>query len=262
MMNASVKFSQLVFYSRPWEVKLHLKLANRLKPLLPGVEIKFVSMFIKTVEVCKENGIECSYLPDRLADCDDSHDSRLLADIDREVWEGFGTGLNAILNGERFLPGNQEEIRSFLIRHVRVISDLVQPGTLSISGMYDHFIYCLGGALANSRGGMHLAFVGCGVPGGRVIPLKSPSSVWPTRDPGRHPVDMDTVASDIRHKMASQRIEYMRELDSEFKDKSKEFTIPFLAKRYFRRRKYMAHDYAHGSYFAIKNPNYLESFVE
>lgn len=261
-MNKKRKFEQILFYSRPWEVNLHLKIASQLQQLLPDTEIKFVTLFLKTVEVCRENNIECLYLPDLLAVCDDSYDEQLLVDIDGEIWAGFGTGLNAIINGERFLPGNQADISSFLIRHIRVISDLVKPGTLSISGMYDHFIYCLGGALANARQGVHIAFVGCGVPGGRVIPLKSPSTIWPAGGPDQHPVDMNAVADDIRNKLASQRIEYMRELDSEFKTVSDDFTFPFLVKRYFKRRRYMEYDYNHGSYFAIKNPDYLTSFID
>jgi len=253
-------FNKIIFYSRPWEVNFHIELAGMLRSLFPGATIVFASFFIRVVEECRCKDIECLYLPEMLTSADGSYDEGIVNMIDEEINNAFGTGLNVILNGERFLPETNKGISAFEMRHIRVLSALIEERTLSISSMYDHFVYCLAGALAINRSGAHIAYVGCGVPGGRVLPLRAPSTAWSgggvaiTRD------EYDRMREEIASKKSSQRIEYMKILDSSSANKVSQVTVFNRLASFLKRRRNDHYDYLHGSYFGKKKNILLLEF--
>ena len=174
-----IKPRQLLFYTRPWEVRFHIELARRFRVDYPNSRVLFVTFFQWAAKRATEAGETVVYMPDRLRDCVDhpTHGHRLFA-IDEELNNRFDVGLNLMGQSERFLPKDGGEATNFIRRHAIVLDELVTEGTLSVSGMYDHFVYWLGGSLANARGGCHFAFVGSAVPRGTVLALRTPWEPW------------------------------------------------------------------------------------
>jgi hypothetical protein len=207
------KVEQIIFYTRPWEVRFHLELARQLK----------------------------ADLPDSLSACTaaDEHAGRLVQ-LDQETQAHLGVGLNLLALAERFLPACATEAEDFIRRHAIVLDSLVTPNTLSISAMYDHFVYWLAGTLANARGGWHFAFVGTALPRGGVLALRSPWDPWFTQGSSSPSLSLE----DLREQITSPNvvIEYM-----------KPNPLPPLYRRWRgRARQELANrkDQIRGSYFA------------
>ena len=200
----------LFFYTRPWEVLFHLALASELKEIFPGRPVKFVTFFSQVMEKVHAAGYECVYMPRELK-CvtGDELSAERFADIDRELYQGVGANFNLMLHSERFLPADGKEAAIWGRRHLVILDKLVRPFTLSISAMYDHFVYWLGGSLANIRGGAHFAFVPCGLPPGRVLALKTPWQLWHVPFDG-DPEGLMRECRKLLHTPAESRIEYMR----------------------------------------------------
>jgi len=170
---------QILIYTRPWEVDFHLALAADLQAKLPGIPVVFATFFETARVIAVKAGYEVVYLPQRLLKARDQVvPAERLREIDDSLRETTGAGLNLMLHAERFRPTQAAECERFFHSHVAVLDALVVPGTISISSMYDHFVYWLAGGLANSRGGWHFAFVGCGMPAGRTIALRTPWETW------------------------------------------------------------------------------------
>ncbi len=175
-----MNLKDVLFYSRPHDMRLHLALARRIREDVPTTRVRFATFFRRTVRFLKEAGFEATYLPDvlRAANPRDCSDARLTC-VEREAIEGSGgANLRLMLQAERFLPADGSEADRFLRRHVLVLDDLVRPGTWSIGSMYDHFVYWLAGSLANARGGRHYGMVGCAVPPNRTVMLRTPWEMW------------------------------------------------------------------------------------
>jgi len=235
----------ILMYSRPWEFQFHKKLAARLRDEFPRTPLKFVTFFHEVHDRCITENIECIYLPRLLKQSKGCSDAELAA-VDEEVFVGFDSSLNVLLNGERFLPNGYSEKDIFLKNHVDVISKIVMPNTLSISSMYDHFAYCLAGALANARGGRHYAFVGCGVPGGRVLGLRTPSEAWQLGS--KEDWDLAKLGAEILTQKSSKRIEYMQSAE---KKSIKFHEVICALKRRARARKSAIFDCKEGGYFPV-----------
>ncbi|MDL1980920.1 MAG: hypothetical protein LWX02_05510 [Deltaproteobacteria bacterium] len=231
----------LLFYTRPWEVLFHLALASKLKEIFPGQPIKFITFFSEVVEKVHAAGYECVYMPRELKRVTgDELSAERFADIDRELYQCMGANFNLMLQSERFLPSDGREAALFGRRHLMVLDRLVKPSTLSISAMYDHFVYWLGGSLANLRGGSHFAFVPCGLPPGRVIALQTPWQLWQCPYEGDPEVLM-RESRKMLHTPAESRIEYMRKRP-----------VPALWRRLrnrYHELKMYERDHKEGSYF-------------
>ncbi|QTA93605.1 hypothetical protein [Desulfonema magnum] len=239
-MKSDIK--HLLFYTRPWEIRLHLALASELKEIFPGRTVKFITFFSQVVPAVHAAGYECVYMPRelKLVTGNELSDEQV-ADIDRELYQCTGANLNLMLQSERFLPSDGREAVLFGRQHLVLLDKLVKPCTLSISAMYDHFVYWLGGSLANLRGGYHFSFVPCGLPPGRVIALKTPWQLWQVPYEG----DPEILLHECRkmlHTPAESRIEYMRKRP-----------VPALWKRlrnrYYELKYYDERDRKEGSYF-------------
>lgn len=203
------KVHQIIFYTRPWEIRFHLELARQLKAHFPAAPVRFVTFFSAAASIAEQAGQEVIYLPDALSACAAAprHAAKLVQ-IDHEIMAELGVGLNLLAMAERFLPARATEAEDFIRRHAIVLTRLVTAGTLSISAMYDHFVYWLAGTLANARGGWHFAFVGTAVPRGGVLALRSPWVPWFTEGPSGPALSL----SDLRQQITSPNvvIEYMK----------------------------------------------------
>lgn len=206
------RINQIVFYTRPWEVYFHIELAKQLSEKYPDVPILFVSFFTAACRTVQDAGFEILYFPDELAKVSgDELSEEQFSQIDQSLYNESGANYNLMLHSERFLPQDAREAEIFGKKHLVVLDRLVMEGTLSICSMYDHFVYWLAGGLANARGGWHFAFVGCGVPAGRTIALKTP---WETWNPGMvSEKDAAFLLKDSREALnlpAEERISYMK----------------------------------------------------
>lgn len=223
---------------------LHLEMARQLRAIYPDVPIVFATFFEWAAKQVRRAGYDLVYLPTALCKADLEGVDHKIAATDRELFETYGVGLNLLLHSERFLPTASGTAEDFLKRHVSVLDSLVEDGTLSISSMYDHFMYWLGGSLANIRNGAHFAFVGTAVPGGRVLALKTPWEPWY----GRNPPDAGDLLETAKQQMqlpVEQRIEYMRK--SSGRDDGERLT------RFGEMTRAAATDRRKGSYFAQRS---------
>lgn len=207
-----MRVKQILFYTRPWEDDFHLELARQLQERYSGVPVRFVTFFISSFRKATAAGYKAVYFPDELNKVSgDEISAERFAGIDRQLYETGGANFNLMLHAERFLPDSAEQAEQFGKKHLVVLNRLVTEGTLSISSMYDHFVYWLAGGLANARNGGHFAFVGCGLPAGRTLALKTPWNTW--ERPGVAPEDAklflesSIAAMDIP---AVERISYMK----------------------------------------------------
>ena len=201
---------QIVIYTRPWQILFHIELAKSLRGKLGDYPVKYVTFFSWAKQKAEAAGYECIYMPEELGKVtgNEMTDERF-AEIDRLLYENQGANFNLMLQSERFLPKDGRDAVLFGRKHLVVLDRLVDDGTLSISSMYDHFIYWLAGALANSRGGAHFAFVGCGLPPSRVLALKTPWETWSVPFEG----DAEALLVECQrllHTPAEKRIEYMK----------------------------------------------------
>lgn len=169
---------KIIFYTRPVEVEFHVALARELQGRFGAAPVVFASFFSQAIDYAQSEGFETLYLPEELRKAKDKLiDTYRVAEIDGYCREKF-YGLNTLLQMERFLPQEPRAAEAFLLTHITVLDKLIVPETLSISSMYDHFVYMAAGLMAFEKGGAHFAFVGCGVPSGRVLALRQPDTLW------------------------------------------------------------------------------------
>ena len=206
-MNEKVK--QILFYTRPTEVLFHIELARQLKEVYPEVCVRFLTFFHWAEKQAKYAGYQVFYMPHELEKVTGKEISdERFAELDRQLYNGVGANFNLMLQSERFLPADREEAIRFGRKHLVVLDRIVKERTLSISSMYDHFVYWLGGSLANIRNGWHFAFVVCGLPSNRVIALKTPWETWkvpPEEDLSKL---LETTRESMK-KPVEERIDYM-----------------------------------------------------
>ena len=204
-------FSQILIYTRPLEVHFHLALAAELAKAFPSARLRFATFFSWAARRVEAKGFSVVYLPTQLAKVTGAEvsDARF-REIDEELYKETGANINLMLQSERFLPTEPGMAELFCRKHLAVLDSMVTPGTLSVSSMFDHYVYWLAGSLANARGGAHFAFTPCGVPANRTIALRTPWKTWRvpvTEDP--EAVLRDSIAA--LSLPASKRINYMRE---------------------------------------------------
>jgi hypothetical protein len=233
--------NQILFLTRPWQVLFHIELAKSLREKLGDIPIKFVTFFSWAKEKAEVAGYDCIYMPEELGKVSGNEISNeQCSEIDKQLYESQGANFNLMLQSERFLPRDGHEAVLFGRKHLIVLDRIVSEGTLSISSMFDHFIYWLAGALTNIKGGFHFAFVSCGLPPGRVLALKTPWETWRVPFMG----DADAFLKECQRLLstpAEERIEYM-----------KKQSIPPLWKRIKQRNhelKCNERDHRAGSYF-------------
>jgi len=236
------KVKQIVFYTRPWEVDFHIEFAKQLGQRYPEASVQFVSFFTAACRTARHAGFETLYFPDELSKVtgDEISDERF-SQIDRDLYEGVGANFNLMLQSERFLPEDAHEAEVFGKKHLAVLDRLITEGTLSVSSMYDHFVYWLAGGLANTRKGWHFAFVGCGVPAGRTLALRTPWDPWKS---GAVSEDIaESMLQECRESLnlpVEERISYMKNYPRRRKSFTERLAI----------QKDVQFDLKHGNYFA------------
>jgi hypothetical protein len=247
---------KIIFYTRAVQVHFHMALARVLQKEFPDAKVLFVSFFSHAIELAEQAGFATLYFPDSLTESR----SNLIADARVAEIDDFCNreyvGLNAMLHMERFLPAGREARQAFLMQHLTVLDSIIEPQTLSISSMYDHFIYVAAGLLALQKQGGHFAFVGCGVPSGRVIGFRTPAETWQnlasTETPGelfRHAVKEIKLPSE-------ERICYMKPLER------KRVSFGKRVQKAKQIAAYNHRDYEAGSYFVDKQRNWLFNAIE
>ena len=171
--------SQILFFTRPWQVLFHIELAKCLKEKFGDRPMKFITFFSLAKEQAEAAGYECIYMPEELNKVTGSEISdERFSEIDLSLYESQGANFNLMLQSERFLPKDGEEAVLFGRKHLVILDQIVTDGTLLISTVPDHFVYWLAGALANTRRGAFFSFSPCGSPPGRVMALKTMWKVW------------------------------------------------------------------------------------
>jgi len=240
----SFKPKKIIIYTRPWEVYFHLKLAKKLIQVYSSAKVEFVTYFSYAESIIREKGYKCTYMPKELKKVNvNSINNKDICNIDNKLYEQLNLNLNKILYIERFLPKNANDKEVFLKKHLIILDKLISENTLSISSMYDHFIYLLGGSIANIRGGGHFAFLSNGIPGGRVLALKTPNTIWRSEKIFDYNEDLtiESVKSSLRIP-PEKRMEYMKKNE-----------MPPLKNRILFRKKqifYSYKDYKNNSYFS------------
>ena len=233
--------TQILIYTRPWEVRFHLALARQLEGVHPGVPVVFYTFFRHAYDQVLSAGRRCVYFPQALAEVSVAGvgDERL-GQIDDELAQAGLGNLLLQFHAERFRPADRLAQQDMLRRHVAVLDAAVRPGTLGISSMFDHFVYWLAGSLAEARNGAHFAFVGAPMPPGRVQALRTPWEQWV----GPEVPEADSLYDSCRAQQSlppEQRIAYMRPE-----------TIPPLRRRWRERLREVQDDLADrraGAYF-------------
>lgn len=244
---------KIIIYTRAVQVHFHVALARRLAAEFPQAEVLFVSFFSQAVEISRAEGFNAIHFSKELQElsCKRITEERV-AEIDAFCRSEY-VGLNAMLQMERFLPKNREDAEDFMMRHLTLLDEIIETDTLSISSMYDHFIYVAAGVMAFEKGGAHFAFVGCGVPSGRIIGLKTPWETWVNQAS-----DEDASSLLERSKMEvirppEDRIEYMS------KTPTRAETLGYRQRLKIARRlaDFNRRDIDSGSYFSGDSPNWL-----
>ncbi|HAV12608.1 MAG TPA: hypothetical protein DCX06_03790 [Opitutae bacterium] len=201
---------KIIIYTRTVQVHFHIELARRLSGEFPAAKVLFVSFFSHAVEIAQAAGFEAVHFPKAMQGVGASPISeKRIAEIDIFCRKQY-TGLNRMLQMERFLPAGREAVQDFMLRHLTVLDELVEANTLSISSMYDHFFYVAAGMLAFEKGGAHFAFVGCGVPAGRVVGLRTPWETWVNQASTENAAGMLTQTANEVKLPPEERIEYMK----------------------------------------------------
>jgi len=165
---------QIVIYTRPWEVKFHIALGKGLNKQYPDAHLKFVTFFYDTHQYLVKNNFDSMLFTEELKKIQQLKD---ISHIDKELNQ-CSLNLNMLAAMERFLPKERKVANEFIVKHTMILDELIVENTLSVSSMFDHFIYVLAGMLANIRNGYHFAFLTAGLPPNRVIALKTPWETW------------------------------------------------------------------------------------
>lgn len=235
---------KIIFYTRAVQVHFHIELARRYQAEFPNAKVLFISFFSHAVEIAREAGFEAVHSPKAMQTAGE----RPISDARMDEIDAFCIkeyeGLNTMLQMERFLPEGREAAKDFMIRHLTVLDELIEENTLSISSMYDHFFYVVAGMLAFEKNGAHFAFVGCGVPSGRVIGLKTPRKVWKNTLSEEDPALLLEKTKSEVELPPEERIIYMKA--APVKTKVSFFKRIRLAKQI---ASYNKRDYQEGSYF-------------
>jgi len=235
---------KIVIYTRESQTPFHCALARKLEKAYPEAKIVIASFFWHSIEIAQRSGFATFYLPAAIRNAATAPISdRRIAEIDKYCAEKF-LGLNAMLLTERFLPKTASRVQEFLVSHLTVLDDLVDEQTLSISIMYDHFFYLAAGMMAFMKGGAHFAFLGSGVPGERVVGIKTPNVCWQNRHSGEDPAKILEEAKHEITKPPDHRIEYMKP-----PQRPSSRRVIQHVEMALRRRRCARKDFMSGSYF-------------
>lgn len=173
------KYSQIVFFTRNPHYSHHLALADRMSANFPKEKMIFATFFSKAAAAVEEAGYRVFYIPEELRKFRDvKPDTAVVERVEKEISDfDSELSLDILLASERFLPKKKSEHKQFCWQHIAVLDQLIKPGTLAMSSMFDHFVYWLAGTLTNSRKGAYFAFNACGVPAGSMA-LRTPWEAW------------------------------------------------------------------------------------
>ncbi|MGJ8648955.1 MAG: hypothetical protein ACSHX4_01230 [Opitutaceae bacterium] len=247
---------KIIFYTRPVEAHFHIELARKFVERFGDVPIVFVSFFSQAIEYIEAQGYQTLYIPEALQ----QSRQKLISESRVKELDAFCRqtymGLNAMLQMERFLPEAPDNAYLFMQQHLTVLDELIEPQTLSISSMYDHFVYLAAGMLTFEKGGAHFAFVGCGVPGGRVLALRRPDEPWINRKSSEDSGELYETAVKELDMPPEQRISYMKPLKM---DRNLAFSERINLAR--RRAAHGKRDHRMGSYFAGLQMNWWQNAV-
>lgn len=198
---------QIVIYTRPWEVKFHVALGMELHKQYPNAHLMFVTFFYETHKYLVKNNLDSMLFTEELKKISQLKD---ISHIDKELNQYDGLNLNMLAAMERFLPKERKAVDEFIVKHTMILDKLITENTLSISSMFDHFIYVLAGMLANIRNGYHFAFLTAGLPPNRVIALKTPWETWNYNYPKEYAEKLLANSVSKMEIPAEKRIAYMK----------------------------------------------------
>jgi hypothetical protein len=191
----------------------------------------------------KAAGHKVLYMPEAMKQRHVSITDERLSEIDGYFRKKY-LGLYEVLATERFLPDCRTRADEFLKVHLDILDEIIEENTVSISSMYDHFFYLAAGLLAFEKEGAHFAFVGCGVPAGRVIALQTPHETWAnlvSEVPQR--VSLKEAVEELKQDSALRIPYMMKPQRNQEKSKSKRL------KTAWRRKRYQKFDHDAGTYF-------------
>ncbi|HBB01239.1 MAG TPA: hypothetical protein DCZ19_09260 [Porphyromonadaceae bacterium] len=240
--------NQILIYTRPWEVRFGIMLATEFSRQYPDKPIKFVTFFSLCKKMIQSDGrFEVIYMPKLLNEVTGNEiNEKDIAELDNLLYCKSGANLNMMLNSERFLPKDSISKDIFRNKHLIVLDKLVIKGTLSVSSMYDHFVYWLAGALATAKNGYHFAFCASGLPPNRTTIFKTP---WETWTVSRSIEETNHILDETIQKLnlpVEQRVSYMK------KDEMPSFRRRFNQR--YKEFKCSVEDWNSNSYFVTKNP--------
>lgn len=250
--------NQIIIFTRPWEVKFGVKLADSFKTLYPNTPIKFVTFFkLCSDYIHKNSNYEVYYMPSLLnntSGLEISHEEYV--QIDKKLFDCTGANINLMLNSERYLPKERNDKEIFAKKHIVVLNNIITDRTLAISSMFDHFVYWLAGGITNIKNGNYFAFCACGLPPNRTTLFKTPWETWNFKLDIK---DTNLLLEDTLKLMklpVEKRLTYMHKINK-----------PTFRKRFIRRFiefKYRIYDWNNGSYFVPENPyiNMAKRFIK
>lgn len=241
---------KIIFFTRDTQTPLHCEMARQFGKIYPEAKILFASFFSQSCNYAEEDGFEAFYIPDAMRGYGDKPvDSEWVTAFDA-FCRKEGMGLNSMLHTERFLPRCPKAAERFFHQHLAVLDQIIEPNTLGISTMYDHFFYLAAGMLVHFKDGAFFSFVGCGVPANRAVALRLPWETWQNPDQAE---DANALMEHCRQEVllpSEIRIDYMKKRNSN----------PVLSWRqrcnFARmRKKFADRDVNAGSYFRLQERN-------
>ena len=196
--------STIIPFVRPWEVLFYMELSRAVQERCPEPRprVRFLTMWKEAADYLRNHTIgdeEVFFVPDFLR----TADVRGRADIalaEKEMLQSSGTTIKTMLYAERFLPRRQQDIESFMLRHLSVLLQLIPPRSLVLSNQIDHFCYWLACDIARGRGGAYFGFSTPGRPSLYTQVTKGPSEMWlPRSARTEHYEEADRQFEEIRH---------------------------------------------------------------
>lgn len=195
---------QVLFFTRPWEWDFHRELALKILDENPKIQITFYTFFKDTYK----NAIaqfETYFLPDLLKNMSSDYPH----DFINSVEQYSGISFSMMVDMERFLPKDIKKRKKFIATHTNLAKEIIPENCISISSMFDHFIYVLIGYTVNLRGGAHFALLQTGVPSNKCIAFKNPWELWKSKSKLNYADYLERTRIELS-KPPHNRINYMK----------------------------------------------------
>ena len=244
-----MKVKKVLIFTRPWEVRFHLALANELALTL-DVDVEFATFFSKArwiIENKSNRMHKVYYMPELLQSADLSKwNQEYFETMDCRMSKIIGANFNMMLLAERFLPQKQKDIELFYKRHFLVLDSIISDGTLTMTSFIDHFVYWIASGIAWSKGGCHFGSCTIGMPANYTTYYKNPFEIW------KKNVSMDYTDDILREAIEKLNIPMRKRVDYAIKTPR-----PGIIRRFkhtLNEIKFEKIDASYGSYFQFYSP--------